>query len=152
MRNSEYRNAKYELIHSLDLAIIRKFTDLLSGTTDLPNGGAIIAATSRSHSPIVKSLELAIIQQEDRQAGREVTRLDPFERGYDERAEKALKGAEVLKLGGIKKEEARGLMEYWAHSGVFRGVVDERSVNEKWAVAGSGVVGEIERAALRMRI
>ena len=152
LRNSEYRNTKYEPIHSLDLAIVRKFTDLLSGTATLPNGGAIIAATSRSHAPVVKSLTLAIQQQEDRQAGREVTKLDPFEREYDARAEAALKGAQVLKLGGIKKNEARGLMEYWAHSGVYRGLVDERSVAEKWAVAGSGIVGEIERATLRMRI
>jgi len=152
LRNSEYRDAKYELIHSLDLGIVKKFTDLLSGTTPLPNGGAVIAATSRSHAPVIKSLSLAITQQEDRQAGRKVTKLDPFERTYDARAEGALKGAEVLRVGGIKKDEARGLMEYWAHSGVFRGTVDERTVAEKWAVAGSGVVGEIERATLRMRI
>jgi len=43
-------------------------------------------------------------------------------------------------------------MEYWAQSGVFRGQVDEKTVTEKWALAGNGIVGEIERGALRMRI
>lgn len=152
LRNSEYRSAKYELIHSFDLAIIKKFTDLLSGAATLPNGGAIIAATSRSHAPLSKSLTLAIKQQEDRQNGREVTKLDPFEREYDPRADEALKSVDVLKVGGLNKEEARGLMEYWAQSGVFRGTVNEKLVNEKWALAGSGVVAEIERATLKMRI
>lgn len=152
MQNSLYKTNKFEPIHAMDLGLVRKFTDLLSGAKTLPNGGAVIAATSRSHAVLSKSLTLAITQEEDRKAGREITKLDPFERGYDTRAEQAMKGVEVLKLKGLSKPEARGLMEYWAGSGVFRGVVDERVVAEKWALAGNGVVGEIERGALRMRI
>ena len=48
--------------------------------------------------------------------------------------------------------EARALMEYWAQSGVLRQRVDEKTVTAKWALAGNGVVGELERGALRMRI
>lgn len=77
---------------------------------------------------------------------------DPFEKRYDARADKALQKMEVMTLLGLSKEEARGLMEYWAASGVLRQRVDERSVAEKWALAGNGVVGEIERGALMMRI
>jgi small subunit ribosomal protein S29 len=152
MQNSQYRNPEFEPIHAHDLAILRQFTDLLSGASKLPNGGAIIAATSRSHAPLSKSLTLAITQQEDRQAGREIMKKDPFEKKYDERVEKAMNGVEVLRLKGLSKVEARGLMEYWAASGVLRSRVDERTVAEKWALAGNGVVGEIERGALRMRI
>jgi small subunit ribosomal protein S29 len=152
MQNSLYRTSKFEPIHAMDLAIIKKFTDLLSGAKTLPNGGAIIGATSHSHAPVSLSLNLAIKQETDRQAGREVTKLDPFERKYDARADATMKGVELFKLGGLSKVEARGLMEYWAKSGVFRGVVNEKSVSEKWSVSGGGVVGEIERGTLKMRI
>ena len=43
-------------------------------------------------------------------------------------------------------------MEYWAQSGVLRAQVDERTVTEKWSLAGNGIIGEIERGALLMRI
>ena len=152
MQNSLYRAPDFSLIHSHDLAIVRHFVDLLSGKTSLPNGGAVIAATSRSHAPISKSSNLAIAQAWDRQEGREITRKDPFERRYDERADGVLKDVKVMKLKGLSKMEARGLMEYWAASGVLRKRVDEEEVTEKWALAGNGIVGEIERSALRMRI
>jgi small subunit ribosomal protein S29 len=124
----------------------------LSGSAPLPNGGAIIAATNRSHGPVSKSLNLAIQQIEDRQAGKEVTKKQPYERKYDERAEKAMTGVEVMKLKGLSKKEARGLMEYWAQSGVLRSRVDEETVAERWALSGNGIVGEIQRGALWMRI
>ncbi len=58
----------------------------------------------------------------------------------------------MLKLKGLSKGEARGLMEYWARSGVLRSRVDEEKVAEKWALAGNGIVGEMQRTALWMRI
>lgn len=81
-----------------------------------------------------------------------VTKRDPYEKKYDERADRVLQGLEILQLKGLSRAEARGLMEYWAQSGVLRTRVDETTVTEKWAVAGNGIVGEIERNALRMRI
>jgi len=152
MQDSLYRSAEFEPIHAHDLAIIRHFTDHLSGAAKLPNGGAVMAATSRSHAPVSKSLSLSIKQAEERHAGQQISKKDPFERKHDERAEKAMNGVEVLRLKGLSKVEARGLMEYWAASGVLRSRVDEGSVAEKWALAGNGIVGEIERGALRMRI
>lgn len=152
MQNSLYRAPDFSLIHSHDLAVLRHFTDHLSGTAVLPNGGAILAATNRSHAPLSKSLSLSIKQAEERQAGQPVTPKDPFEKGYDVRAERAMSGVEVMRLKGLSKREARGLMEYWAQSGVLRCKVDEETVAEKWALAGNGVVGEIQRAALWMRI
>ncbi|KAM3077571.1 hypothetical protein ACMFMG_006907 [Clarireedia jacksonii] len=153
MANSEYRNADYELIHAHDLAILNHFIQYLSGEKTMPNGGAVMAATNRSHGPISQSSNLAIVQQLERQMGAEaVTKRDPFEKKYDARADKALQKIEVMLLQGLSKEEARGLMEYWAASGVLRQRVDERTVAEKWALAGNGVVGEIQRGALMMRI
>lgn len=152
MGNSAYRSANFDPIHAHDLAIVKLFTEVLSGTSKLPNGGAVVAATSKSNAPVSKSLALWLRQQDDRTAGRDVTKKDPFERKYDDRAEKALENVETLKLKGLSRSEARGLMEYWAASGVLRSTVDERKVAESWALAGNGIVGEIERGALMMRI
>jgi small subunit ribosomal protein S29 len=152
MQDSLYRAPDYSLIHSHDLAIVDHFMTYLSGSAPLPNGGAIIAATNRSHAPVSKSLNLALQQAEDRRAGRDITQKDPFEKKYDQRAEKAMKGVEVMKLKGLSKKEARGLMEYWARSGVLRTTVDEEFVAERWALAGNGIVGEIQRGALWMRM
>ncbi|KAH6671358.1 mitochondrial ribosomal death-associated protein 3-domain-containing protein [Halenospora varia] len=152
MRESEYRDQENKKIHSHDLAIVQFFLDHLSGSKKLANGGAIIAATSRSHSPISISMELALKQQLEKQTAQKITQRDPFERKYDERVEKALSNVPAVKLGGLSKAEARGLMEYWAESGVLRQRVDEQTVAEKWALAGNGIIGEIQRGALRMRI
>jgi small subunit ribosomal protein S29 len=176
MRESMYRAPDTSLVHAHDLAIVKHFVDYLSGEKVLQNGGAVIVATNRSHAPKSKSLDLVLTQLEERQLGvgeEEATEKDPFEKGYDERVEWALgvkdaekvgkangKGSrenergpvEILKLKGLSKKEARGLMEYWAKSGVLRKRVDEEEVAETWALAGNGVVGEIERGALRMRI
>lgn len=152
MQDSQYRSPDYKLIHSHDLVVINHFMAYLGGSARLPNGGAVLAATNRSHGPLSKSLNLCIQQAEDRQNGREITPRDPYERKYDERAEKALTGIEVMKLKGLSKKEARGLMEYWAQSGVLRSRVDEETVAERWALAGNGIIGEIQRGALWMRI
>ncbi|TVY87262.1 37S ribosomal protein, mitochondrial [Lachnellula willkommii] len=149
---SQYRDPDFNLIHSHDLALVKHFTDYLSGAQTLPNGGAFLGATSRSHAPVSLSMNLAITQQVERQKGEQLTERDPYERKYDQRAESSLKAAEVFILKGLSKVEARGLMEYWAASGVLRQRVDERTVAEKWALAGNGIVGEIQRGALRMRI
>jgi small subunit ribosomal protein S29 len=151
MKNSEYRNPDFELIHAHDFAIIKVFVDHLSGSSQLPNGGSIFAACTKSNEVVSKATNLAIQQQVERQSGQEISKSDPFTE-YDMVAHKSLQAASVLKLGGLSKVEARGLMEYWAASGVLRQRVDERTVAEKWTLAGSGIVGEIERGALRMRI
>lgn len=152
MGSSEYRAPDYSIIHSHDLAVINHFMSCLSGSSPLPNGGAVLAATNRSHAPISKSLNLAIQQALDRQSGEEITKADAFEKRYDARVEKAMTGVEAMKVSGLSKKEARGLMEYWAQSGVLRSRVDEKTVAEKWALAGGGIVGEIQRGALWMRV
>ena len=59
---------------------------------------------------------------------------------------------EVQRLRGLSKEEAKGLMDYWALSGMLRQEVSERLVGEKWTISGGGIVGELERGCVGMRI
>lgn len=157
MRVSDYRGTAFEPIHSHDLAIVRMFTDLLSGRTALPSGGAVIGATCRSNSARNPSMELAVERQLARQRGAPEAELpprDPFGRLYDARTDEVMEGAaaagllRVLDVRAVTKAEARALMEYWAASGMLRAVVDEREVTDKWQTGGNGIIGEMERAGL----
>ncbi|KAK3329752.1 mitochondrial ribosomal death-associated protein 3-domain-containing protein [Apodospora peruviana] len=153
MKVSDYRSPAFELIHSHDLALVRLFTDCLGGNISLPYGGAILAATTRNNVQRSLSMELAIAQREAEQLGAEKPLRQAYIRGYDHRVEAAMRAAQVIKVKGINKLEARSLMEYWAASGVLRTTVDELSVSEKWMLSGNGVLGEMERASLlTMRI
>ena len=149
MRNTQYISNTYQPIHAHQFTLIKWFLDHLSGASPLPNAGLVLASTSESNSPVVPSLNLALSQLE----GNSAVQKDPFAR-YDERVlgvfEKG--GVEVKRMGGLSKEEARGLMEYWALSGVVRQRVDEGFVGEKWSLSGGGCVGELERAVVRMRV
>jgi small subunit ribosomal protein S29 len=147
MKISDYRSPAFELIHSQDLALVRLFCDTLSGATPLPNGGAVIAATTRNNGPRTPSMELALAQREAEQSGTEPPKHEPYFKGYDPRSEAVLKTVKVMKLKGMSRLEARGLMEYWAASGILRATVDEKAVAAKWALS-AGVVGEMERASL----
>lgn len=151
MRPSDYRSQTFEPIHSHDIALVRMFTDLLSGKTALPNGGAVIGATCRSNAARNASMELAIARQLARQAGdEELPPRDPYCRKYDPRVDEVLEdtGLHVLDVKGISKPEARALMEYWAASGLLRAQVDETTVSEKWMTGGNGIIGEMERVGL----
>jgi small subunit ribosomal protein S29 len=57
----------------------------------------------------------------------------------------------AVKLQGITKDEAKGVMEYYARSGLFREAVTDGAVSEKWTLAGSGIIGELEKASVRAR-
>ncbi|KAI9744069.1 MAG: 37S ribosomal protein S23 mitochondrial [Claussenomyces sp. TS43310] len=151
MRDSAYRSPEYELIHAHDLAPVGFFVDYLSGTKQLPNGGAVLAATSKGNTPASYALSLALKQLEERQSGKELTKPDPFQK-LDVRSLESLQAATLMNLKGLSREEARGLMEYWAASGILRQRVDEQTVSEKWTLAGHGVIGEIERGTLRMTL
>ena len=58
----------------------------------------------------------------------------------------------MQRLKGLSKEEARELMAYWARSGMLRQKLSNGLVGEKWALSGGGIVGELERATVRMSI
>jgi small subunit ribosomal protein S29 len=59
---------------------------------------------------------------------------------------------EVQRIEGISRAEARGLMEYWAKSGLLRARVSDALVGEKWTVSGKGVIGELEKGCVTVRV
>ncbi|KAI1461600.1 mitochondrial ribosomal protein [Annulohypoxylon moriforme] len=148
MRVSDYRSPSFELIHSHDLALIRLFTEALGGKTKFVNGAAVIGVCTKGNNPIIPSMEKALEQAAAAQAGLPIPPRDPFFAKYDDRVFEAMNGVKLLNVSGVSKTEARALMEYWAASGILRMRVDERNVSEKWTLAGSGILGEMERVAL----
>lgn len=152
MRNSAYISPELKPIHPFDLTLVRHFVDLLSSKTALPNGGVILAATSKSNAPATPALDFSVQIAEAKQYHPEsMPRWNPY-KNIDGRVMEALKDIPVIKSGGLSKEEARSVMEYYAESGMLRAKVDEQFVSQKWSLAGMGNVGELERATVRLRI
>ena len=156
----------FKPVHAHDLALVKVFMDYLSGASPLPNGGLVLAATSASNPPPNPSLDLALAKLEASSAERSSAQSadlynpspaapNPFY-DYDKRVmgifETPQGKIDVQRLHGLPKEEAKGLMEYWAKSGILKYDVDERLVGEKWSLSGGGIVGELERGCVRMRI
>ncbi|MCJ1251580.1 37S ribosomal protein S23 mitochondrial [Trapelia coarctata] len=175
MKSTAYLSAQLTAIHAHDLTLVKWFLDYLSGFRALPNGGMVLVATSESNHPRVETLRLRLVQLEALQdpsrrilhsaiqpfldaTGQEhsqIPQLDPFV-NYDERVLDTFKdeekGIKVQRLKGLNMEEARGLMEYWAKSGMMRAKVSEGLVGEKWTLSGGGLVGELEKGCVRLRV
>ncbi|KAK5173336.1 uncharacterized protein LTR77_002017 [Saxophila tyrrhenica] len=150
MRNSAYLDSDVNPIHAHDLALPRDFVSLLSGQTSLPNGGMVLAATCDSNRASAPTLDHCLAHAYAVQNETEPPSWDPFV-AKDAKVEAALEGVEALKLPGISKSEARGVMEYYAQSGLLRNTVTEGLVSEKWTLAGSGIIAELEKATVRAR-
>ncbi|KAI5866554.1 mitochondrial ribosomal protein [Durotheca rogersii] len=148
MRVSDYRSPAFELIHSHDLSLVRLYTDAIGGVTRFPNGAAIVGVCTKGNAMLNPSMDKALEQAAAAQAGLPPPPRDPFFAKYDQRVFDSLQTVKVLKVRGVTKPEARSLMEYWAASGILRLRVDEKTVSEKWTLAGSGILGEMERVAL----
>lgn len=164
MRDSEYLSPELKHIHAHDLSIIRHLVDHLSGAKSLPNGGVILAATSQSNQRAAPALDFSIQVAEARQVDpNKVPRWNTY-KAIDPRVVDALKdlhsadakaddgnmrAMDVIKVGGLSKDEARSIMEYYAESGMLRAKVDDGFVSEKWSLAGMGNIGELERASVR---
>ena len=160
MRDSEYLSAELKPIHSHDLTLVRHFVDHLSGHKSLPNGGIVLAATSQSNAPANAALDHSVQVAEQLQRDpNNVPRFNEYTK-VDQRSMDSLKdlrnaaasGLDVINVGGLSKDEARSIMEYYAESGMLRAKVDDGFVSEKWSLAGMGNIGELERASVRQRI
>jgi small subunit ribosomal protein S29 len=163
MTLTKYRSPEYNPIHAHQFAPIRRFLDIIfnkDGAGELANGGMILAARTSSNSPAVPTFELLMKQLQARQQG-----IKPSDPGFplpeaymkiDQRVLDLLPGSEgleVQKLQGLERDtEAKGLLEYFAKSGVMRESVTRRMVNEKWTLAGGGVVGEMARFGQRLGV
>jgi small subunit ribosomal protein S29 len=152
---------KINPIHAHDFVQIKHFLDHFSGEKTLPNGGIVMAATSESDRAKSPALDVSIAMAEarlaqsispsDEESAKQI-RIEQFWSPYkkiDARSLEVLKKFELMKLEGLTREEARTIIEYWASSGMVRRRIEESFVNEKWTVAGRGVVGELERAVVR---
>ena len=157
MRMSAYLDSDAKPIHAHDLALVQSFVNLLSGQTQLPNGGMIIAATcasNRAASPTLDyCLDHAYVTQHNSQPESQSLPLPTWQPyvPIDARVESAMQRVHVQKLKGLTKDEARGVMEYYARSGMLRGSVTDGLVSEKWTLAGSGIIGELEKGVVRVR-
>ena len=165
MRMSAYLDSEAQPVHAHKLALVRDFMNLLSGKSQLPNGGTVLAATCASNRAASTTLDFCLQHADASQANsrakssssggsaakhRPLPEWDPYSI-KDEQVEAVMQNVQVLKLQGLTKEEARGVMEYYAQSGVFRETVTEGMVSEKWTLAGSGIIGELEKASVRAR-
>lgn len=75
---------------------------------------------------------------------------DPYVE-IDDNVQAVMKDVDVQRLFGLSKPEARGVIEYYAQSGMMRSTVTESLVNEKWSLAGKGLVGELESNSVKLR-
>jgi len=230
MRPTAYLDSDAKPVHAHDLALLRDFASMLSGRTQFPNGGMVLAAVSESDrvdTPTLKHfIERGVIAPHlDRlrdlrdRVRTKITSLgdvkkvdatslgdmydeventvpDTFTQTYapgyesfwkricalgktsrspqkamdvcadfepkspewnpylaiDQRVADAMQYANVRKVHGLSKEEARGILEYYALSGMLRNTVTDSLVSERWTLAGNGIIGEIERSTARARV
>lgn len=177
MRDSAYLSENVSPIHAHDLALVRHFTSYLSGQAELANGGMVLAIESANNRPSSPALDFcyerdaalkrlepleAELSNTTQRRRKERLRSELEEqrataewdahRKIDDRVLKAMDGVEAWKIKGLSREEARGIMEYYARSGMMRQAVDNRLVGEKWTLSGNGIIGELERGTVMMRI
>jgi len=181
MTETKYRSSDFKPIHAHDLSLVSHFISHLSGAKSLgPSGGMVLAATSESNSPRVDSLEFALKQLLARQAQQSALSSadgsqnsipipDPW-KPLDPRVMEAMtgipnglvnetgdkksapfRGVEVQHVAGLSKAETRTLIEYFAKSGLLSDVVNETFVGRTWTFSGGGIVGEVEKAVMRLR-
>lgn len=160
---TKYRSAEYELVHAHQLTLAQKFLSMLfsrnSTANNLAGGGMILAATSGSNSPTLPDFSLLLRQIEARASGIEITSQkfpmpEPY-RKHDQRVLDLLGGSEgtsVQTLQGLGREESRGLLEYYARSGILKESITETIVGEKWSLSGGGVIGEMAKFGKRVRV
>ncbi|EEH04403.1 conserved hypothetical protein [Histoplasma capsulatum G186AR] len=162
MTNSQYRTAEYEIIHAHDLALVNHFLFLLSSERSspaLPNGGLLLYSTSTSNTPTLYTFEVLLEQLAARTAGiptdsSEFPAVSQYRRP-DQRVLALLNEAKDLstqRLTGLDKEDSKGLLEYFAHSGILREKITEEFVSEKWTLSGMGIIGELEKLGKRVRV
>jgi small subunit ribosomal protein S29 len=169
MQNSAYRSIEHELIHAHDLVFVRHFLDLLkpgTGKPTLPNGGALLYATSNSNNPSIYGFDVALKQVAARHAGVDPSAPEfPVPEAYsnpDPRILEALNSPkstaakesmlDIQELGGVTRDEARGFFEYFARSGLLRETINDTWVSEKWTLSGGGLIGELEKVGRRLRV
>lgn len=150
MRLSAYLNPEAEPVHAHELALVRHFVGLLSGKTALPNGGMVLAATSESNRAAAHTLDHSLLRNLAIQDEQKPPIWDPYT-AHDKWVQEAMETVRAQKVVGLSKAEARGIMEYYAHSGMLRQTVTDLLVSEKWTLSGGGIIGQVESGSVRAR-
>lgn len=160
MMLSAYRDAEYKYIHAQNMLVVKQITELLFSATErpLPNGGLALGATTKSNDPRAPTFEILLKQIAARRAGTAVDdKTFPMPTAYaktDRKVFDLLKRTDFVKvtrLSGLSRPESRGLLEYFAKSGIFREPISDSLVNEKWSLSGGGVIGEMCKLGKRLR-
>ena len=173
MTTTAYRAADFSPIHAHQFTLIQHFLSLLfaqqgTNTPTLgPAGCIILAATTGSNAPANYTLDISLSQlaaasrparispsSPDFPLPEPYRKLDPrvldlFSPNIQSSAES---GLQYQRVEGLSKAEARGLLEYFARSGLLREKITDEVVSEKWSLSGGGIVGYVERAAGRVRV
>ena len=162
MGETRYRSSDYKVIHAHQFTLVKQFLDLLfsRGQNSLGNGGMVMAVTTKSNHPITPAFELLVRQTRARQDGVEMTDSsfplgDPYAKMPDSRVAELFHPdtqTAVTELKGLSRPESKGLLEYFAKSGIFREAVTDSEVAEKWSLSGGGIVGEMCKLGARTRV
>lgn len=150
MRLSAYLDPAAEPLHAHELMLVRHFVGLLSGKIVMPNGGMVLAATSESNRAAAVTLDHSLKRNLAIQDGKEPEIWDPYT-AHDKWVQQAMENVRAQKVVGLSKAEARGIMEYYAKSGMLRQTVTDGLVSEKWTLAGGGIIGQVESGTVRTR-
>ncbi|GAB7349637.1 hypothetical protein MBLNU459_g0316t1 [Dothideomycetes sp. NU459] len=151
MANSAYLSADLEKVHAHDLALVRHFMSFFSGAKKLSNGGAILAADSSSNRTNNPTFDFTLSRNEALASGKNAPEWNAYVKA-DQNVLKAMDGVDVWEIKGLTKDEARGVMEYYARSGMLRHTVNDSLIAEKWTLSGGGIIGALERASVLMRV
>lgn len=168
MGPTRYKTPEYQTIHSHQFTIIKHFMDIMFPTQEniLPNGGIVLACTTKSNHPTLPTFEYLIQAMEFRQNppttkdGKpakfelDLAYTDPYKSKLDQRVWKLserIEYTDMVNLKGLSRPESRGLLEYFAQSGIFKEAVTDGTVNEKWSLSGGGIVGELCKLGSRLR-
>lgn len=160
MGQTKYRSTDYKSIHAQQFTLIRQFTDLLFKAKEdsLPSGGMIMACTTKSNHP--SSLSFDVLTAQLQWQNIEGANGLPFPKppSYNKHNDKRIydlfdeeNGPEVTELNGLTRTESKGLLEYFARSGMLREAVTDATVAEKWSLSGGGIVGELCKVGARLR-
>lgn len=153
MGQTRYKSAEFNAIHAHQFTIIKQFLDLLFTTKSNPLafGGMIMACTTESNRPSSPAFDLLARQITAIQSGLALTDSkfplgDPYSKKPDDRVSGLFDPAlqtTVTDLKGLSRSESRGLLEYFAGSGIFKATVDDAAVSEKWTLSGGGIIGQL---------
>lgn len=161
MGQTKYRSSDYQFIHAHQFVLIKQLLDQLFNAQEnsLPNGGMVLACTTKSNHPSPPPFDLLVDQL--RAQGQGLARndagfplWDPYSKDADQHVYNLLNSAQhtrLTELNGLSRPESKGLLEHFALSGMLRESVDETSVAEKWTLSGGGIIGELCKIGSRTR-